>query len=54
MDSTSDERRTIAGYQQPNLPAALKQRFVEQSYESGASTALIARANDINAPLPFK
>lgn len=54
VDKTSSERRAGAGYKRPNFPVEFKRRLVEQSYESGASTALIARANDINANLLFK
>jgi transposase len=54
VDRTTKERRPGAGYKRPNFPTEFKRRLVEQSYESGASTALIARANDINANLLFK
>jgi transposase len=54
VDRTSRERRAGAGYKRPNFPTEFKRRLVEQSYASGASTALIARANDINANLLFK
>jgi len=54
VDRTSSKRRAGAGYKRPNFPVAFKRRLVEQSYESGASTALIARANDINANLLFE
>jgi transposase len=54
VDKTSSERRAGAGYKRPNFPVEFKRRLVEQSYEFGASTALIARANEINANLLFK
>lgn len=54
VDKASRARRAGAGYKLPNFPVEFKRRLVEQSYESDASTALIARANDINANLLFK
>lgn len=38
----------------PNFPKDLKRRLAELSFEPGASVALIARQNDINANLLFR
>lgn len=38
----------------PNFPAEFKRKLVEESFVPGASVALIARRNDINANLLFK
>jgi transposase len=54
VDRTSRARQAGAGYKRPNFPVEFKRRLVEQSYGSDASTALVARANDINANLLFK
>ncbi|MFT0174827.1 transposase [Paraburkholderia mimosarum] len=54
MDETWDERATGSAYKRPNFPIEFKRRLVEQSYEAGASVALIARSNDINTNLLFK
>ncbi|MGF6735647.1 transposase [Paraburkholderia youngii] len=54
MDETWDERATGSAYKRPNFPTEFKRRLVEQSFEPGASVALIARSNDINANLLFK
>jgi transposase-like protein len=49
VDKTSRKRCGGAGYKQPTFPAEFKRHLVEQSYDSGAATALIARANDTDA-----
>lgn len=41
-------------YKRPNFPMEFKRQLAEQSFEPGASVALIARQNDINANLLFK
>jgi transposase len=47
--------RGVGGvYKRPNFPTEFKRQLVEQSLEPGASVALIARGNDINANLLFK
>ena len=52
VDKTWDERATNGAYKRPNFPTEFKRQLVEQSLEPGASVALIARSNDINANLP--
>ncbi|KWC15449.1 transposase [Burkholderia ubonensis] len=54
VDNTSNTRAAGAGYKRPNFATEFKRRLVEQSFEPGASVALIARSNDINANLLFK
>ncbi|AGW92085.1 hypothetical protein N234_36495 [Ralstonia pickettii DTP0602] len=54
MDKTLSGRRAGGVYKRPNFPAEFKRRLVEQSFEPGASVALVARSNDINANLLFK
>lgn len=54
VDKALRVRRAGPTYKRPNFPLDFKRRLVEQSYEPGASTALVARANDINANLLFK
>jgi transposase len=54
VDKTWDERAADGAYKRPNFPTEFKRRLVEQSLEPGASVALIARSNDINANLLFK
>lgn len=54
VDKTWDERAANGAYKRPNFPTEFKRRLVEQSLEPGASVALIARSNDINANLLFK
>jgi transposase len=41
-------------YKRPNFPMDFKRQLAELSYEPGASVALIARQNDVNANLLFK
>ena len=41
-------------YKRPNFPMDFKRQLAELSFEPGASVALIARQNDINANLLFK
>ncbi|WP_244145499.1 IS66-like element accessory protein TnpA [Paraburkholderia mimosarum] len=54
MDETLSERLAGDGYKRPNFPVEFKRRLVEQSFEPGASVALIARRNEVNANLLFK
>jgi transposase len=54
VDDTSKARVAGGTYKRPNFPAAFRRRLVEESLEPGASVALIARRNDINANLLFK
>jgi transposase len=54
VDKTWDERAAGGAYKRPNFPTEFKRQLVEQSFEPGASVALIARSNDINANLLFK
>ena len=54
VDKTWDERSAGSAYKRPNFPTEFKRQLVEQSFEPGASVALIARSNDINANLLFK
>ncbi|WP_244135805.1 transposase [Burkholderia seminalis] len=42
------ERLAGEAYKRPNFPVEFKRRLVEQSFEPGASVALIARENEIN------
>jgi transposase len=51
---TWDERAAGSAYKRPNFPTEFKRQLVEQSFQPGASVALIARSNDINANLLFK
>lgn len=54
MDKSSKERGTGSAYKRPNFPTEFKRQLVEQTFVPGASVALIARRNDINANLLFK
>ena len=54
MDKSSKERATGSAYKRPNFPNEFKRQLVEQTFVPGASVALIARRNDINANLLFK
>jgi transposase len=54
VDKTLSERRTGAAYKRPNFPVEFKRQLVERSFEVGASVAVIARENEINANLLFK
>jgi len=54
VDETVTGRTARGAYKRPNFPTEFKRRLVEQSFEAGASVALIARSNDINANLLFK
>jgi transposase len=54
MDETLSGRASGGAYKRPNFPTDFKRHLVEQSLEPGASAALIARDNDINANLLFK
>ncbi|WP_125483252.1 transposase [Caballeronia choica] len=38
----------------PNFPTEFKRQLVEQSFEPGASVALIARSNDISTDMTFR
>lgn len=48
VDRTLSERLAGEAYKRPNFPVEFKRRLVEQSFEPGASVALIARENEIN------
>lgn len=54
MDKTLKARANGGAYKRPNFPTEFKRRLVEQTLEPGASVALIARRNDVNANLLFK
>jgi transposase len=54
VDKFLSESPTSTRYRRPNFAKDLKRRIVEQSFEPGASVALVARQNDINANLLFK
>ena len=54
MDKTLNWRAGGGAYRRPNFPTEFKRQLVEQSLEPGASVALIARSNDINANMLFK
>lgn len=54
MDNTLKARAAGGAYKRPNFPTEFKRRLAEQSFEPGASVALIARANEVNANLLFK
>jgi transposase len=53
-DETWSGRASGGAYMRPNFPTEFKRHLVQQSFEPGASVALIARENDINANLLFK
>lgn len=54
MDKTSKGRANGGARKRPNFPAEFKRQLVEQTFAPGASVALIARRNDVNANLLFK
>jgi transposase len=54
VDNTLKARAAGGAYKRPNFPTEFKRRLAEQSFEPGASVALIARANEVNANLLFK
>ncbi|CAE6855104.1 hypothetical protein R69746_07541 [Paraburkholderia aspalathi] len=54
VDNLLKARAAGGAYKRPNFPTEFKRRLVEQSFEPGASVALIARANEVNANLLFK
>src|SRR5258705_8369215 len=54
VDKTLRTRTTGSAYKRPNFATEFKRHLVEQSFEPGASVALIARRNDVNANLLFK
>lgn len=54
MDKILKGRANGGARKRPNFPTEFKRRLVEQTFEPGASVALIARRNDINANLLFK
>lgn len=54
VDKTSKGRANGGAHKRPNFPTAFKRELVEQTFAPGASVALIARRNDINANLLFK
>ncbi len=49
VDKFLSESPTSTRYRRPNFAKDLKRRIVEQSFEPGASVALVARQNDINS-----
>jgi transposase len=54
MDKSSNGRGAEGRYKRPNFPMEFKRQLAEQSFEPGASVALIARQNDVNANLLFR
>ncbi|MPW22786.1 transposase [Paraburkholderia sp. CNPSo 3157] len=54
LDNTLRARTADGAYKRPNFRTDFKRQLVEESFEPGASVALIARQNDINANLLFK
>jgi len=54
VDKSSKERAAGSVYKRPNFPIEFKRQLVEQTFTPGASVALIARRNDVNANLLFK
>lgn len=54
VDKSSKGRAAGSAYKRPNFPTEFKRHLVEQTFAPGASVALIARRNDVNANLLFK
>lgn len=54
MDKSLSGRGAEGRYKRPNFPMEFKRQLAEQSFEPGASVALIARQNDVNANLLFR
>lgn len=54
MDKVLSGRGTGGRYKRPNFPTEFKRQLAEQALEPGASVALIARRNDVNANMVFK
>jgi transposase len=54
MDDVLSGRGNGGRYKRPNFPIEFKRQLAELSFEPGASVALIARQNDVNANLLFK
>jgi transposase len=54
VDKTLRTRTTGSAYKRPNFATEFKRELVEQTFEPGASVALIARRNEVNANLLFK
>jgi transposase len=54
VDKTLKTRTPGSAYKRPNFAPEFKRQLVEQSFEPGASVALIARNNEVNANLLFK
>jgi transposase len=54
VDKILSGRMTGGPYRRPNFPTEFKRQLVEQTFDPGASVALIARRNDVNANLLFK
>lgn len=54
VDKILSGRMTGGPYRRPNFPTEFKRQLVEQTFSPGASVALIARCNDVNANLLFK
>jgi transposase len=51
VDKSLSGRGAEGRYKGPNFPMEFKRQLAEQSFEPGASVALIARQNDVNANL---
>jgi transposase len=54
VDKTLRSRAAGGAYKRPNFTTEFKRQLVEQTLEPGASVALIARRNEVNANLLFK
>lgn len=54
MDKSSKGGAAGSAYKRPNFPLEFKRQLVEQTFAPGASVALMARRNDINANLQLK
>jgi transposase len=54
VDKSSKGRINGGAHKRPNFPIEFKRQLVEQTFAPGASVALLARHNDINANLLFK
>ena len=54
MDKSLSKRGAEGRYKRLNFPMKFKRQLAEQSFEPGASVALIACQNDVNANLLFR
>jgi transposase-like protein len=54
VDDVLNGRGNSGPYKRPNFPMEFKRQLAEQSFEAGASAALVARQSDINPNLLFK